>query len=584
MYEGVGRSFVTGLLIVLASAAALRTAWLTADPPALTPVGIIWHDEGAWVHNARNRALWGTWRTDAWNPVFVAPVFTALEYAAFRAFGVGTWQARTVPVASGLMAVALLAAGLAAFAGRRAALIGAALLATNFVFVMWNRAALMESTMTAFIVASWAAYAMAQRRPWMGVLAGIAIVLAWFTKAAAAFFVGALILEFCAVVILARWQTLRLKLGMDAPASTSVRAAGWTIAGMAAAGTIVLAVFVIPYWAEYQFYNWQMSVTRKPDYTVRSLIDRASWLPIVHDLFTRMWLVISAAAISLLAIAARWRTATPAERLLVLWIALAFAELVVHDAGNERRYVMIVPALVALAATLLGGRGPVGPPPERLAGRARWFALPLVLALAYLVIGSVARLAFLTEVGQGVRASAAIALGAGILIAWKWPAIVGWLSRQRITAAGAAGITALALGGDLAQYWQWARSRSYHNHEASIAMGRMLPEGTLVHGKLANGLALENRIRPVFVGRGFGNYEDRLQRDDVRYILTYIEPYVGYEGRVITDVLDAYPDRRTIMTFDVAETTSGHDRAALIDKFGTAPSRPPQPVDGRAHD
>jgi 5-enolpyruvylshikimate-3-phosphate synthase len=48
---------------------------------------------------------------------------------------------------------------------------------------------------------------------------------------------------------------------------------------------------------------------------------------------------------------------------------------------------------------------------------------------------------------------------------------------------------------------------------------------------------------------------------------------------VITDVLDAYPDHRIIMTFDVAETTTGHDRAALIDKFGNSP-----PADGRAHD
>ena len=33
----------------------------------------------------------------------ITPVFTGLEYIAFRAFGVGTWQARTVPVASGLL-------------------------------------------------------------------------------------------------------------------------------------------------------------------------------------------------------------------------------------------------------------------------------------------------------------------------------------------------------------------------------------------------------------------------------------------------------------------------------------------------
>jgi len=83
--------------------------------------------------------------------MFLTPVFTALEYGAFRVLGVGTWQARTVPVASGLLAVGFLMAGLAAVANRRAALVGGSLLAANYVFVMWNRAALMESTMTSLI-------------------------------------------------------------------------------------------------------------------------------------------------------------------------------------------------------------------------------------------------------------------------------------------------------------------------------------------------------------------------------------------------------------------------------------------------
>jgi hypothetical protein len=130
--------------------------------------------------------------------------------------------------------------------------------------------------------------------------------------------------------------------------------------------------------------------------------------------------------------------------------------------------------------------------------------------------------------------------------------------------------------GQVGQYVQWAAGRTYENYEASVELGRVLPPGTLVHGKLANGLSLENRIKPIFVGRGFGNYADRKTRDDVRYILTYIAPSVGYESQrknpVIQDVLDAYPNRKIIMTFDVAETATGHDRAALIDKFGTAGS------------
>ena len=135
-------------------------------------------------------------------------------------------------------------------------------------------------------------------------------------------------------------------------------------------------------------------------------------------------------------------------------------------------------------------------------------------------------------------------------------------------------MAALVTAGQLAQFGQWAATRTYKNYLASIELGRRLPPGTLVHGKLANGLALENRIRPIFVGRGFGNFDDRKTRDDVRYILTYVAPSLGYESQarnpVIQDVLDAYPNHRIIMTFDVAETTTGHDRAALIDKFGSA--------------
>jgi hypothetical protein len=134
---------------------------------------------------------------------------------------------------------------------------------------------------------------------------------------------------------------------------------------------------------------------------------------------------------------------------------------------------------------------------------------------------------------------------------------------------------------------QWAGGRTYENYEASRMLAEALPAGTLVHGKLANGLSLENHIRPVFVGRGFGNYEDRTRRDDVRYILTYTAPSLGYESQksnpVIKEVLDAYPHYTIIMTFDVAETTTGHDRAALIDKFGGQPEGM-SPTKGRAHD
>ena len=98
------------------------------------------------------------------------------------------------------------------------------------------------------------------------------------------------------------------------------------------------------------------------------------------------------------------------------------------------------------------------------------------------------------------------------------------------------------------------------------------------HGKLANGLSLENRIRPIFIGHDFGNYEDRLRRDDVRYILTYTSPSVGFESQasssMIPDLLNQYPNRQTIATFSVNET-GGPDQAALIDKHPGTERRAP---------
>ena len=564
--SGAWRTAAAVVAIVIV-AAALRLLFPTADPPWNPSVGVVWHDEGAWVHSARNRALHGSWLVpgDAWNPLYLAPVFTLLEYASFAAFGVGVWQARLVSELAGVASVLLLALGVRRAAGAAAGLVAGALLATNYVYVMYNRAALMEATMIAFMVAAWYCYVRAQTRAWWGAAAGACALLAFFTKAAAAFFVAALAAD--ALVAIVRGRGTR---DQDGERRAGI-AAFW---GLSAAAVAALVLFVLPAWEEYRFYNWQMSVTRKPAYTIGALADRLSWFPILHDVFTRMWFVIVVAVIGMLTSCARWRELRAPERLLLLWIGLGALELVIHDVGNERRFILFIPALIGLAAMTLAARREGAPALLAAIPRRRALAVaPLVLFAMYVTAGAIARVFFLYEVRPGVRTAAALAIVGTAALYATWPRVPRWLARQRWDPRTALAATALVCAGDLLQYAQWAAGRTYKNVEASRAIGRALPPGTAVHGKLANGLALENRIRPIFVGRGFGNYADRKGRDDVRYILTYVEPRVGYEGPVIQDVLDAYPQRRTIMTFDVAETTGGHDRAALIDKFGGAKDR-----------
>jgi 4-amino-4-deoxy-L-arabinose transferase-like glycosyltransferase len=550
-------------------AALVRGLFPTADPPwrsPVGPVGIVWHDEGAWVHNARNKALFGQWRLDEWNPVYVAPVFTGLEYLSFSAFGVGVWQARLVSAAAGLASVLLLALGVRRVGGTFAGAMAGALLATNYVYVMYNRAAIMEALMASFIVASWYGSARAARAPAWGAMAGTMATLAFFTKAAAAFYIGALALVAVARIVEGRWSA-----GASPDAAGNQRAAWWTLAGMAGSFAIVAAVFVIPSWAEYRFYNWQMSVTRKPSYEIDALLMRVSWFPILHDTFSRMWLALCAGLFGAWGVAINWRRASDGERLLLLWVAIGSLELLIHDVGNERRFVFLIPALIALTSLVLA-RGSLLPMEARgITRRAMWLASPFLFYSAYVLLGALTRVPYLEQVyahalKMPTRLAFAGALAVSAAVLWRRTGLSARLTTPWWGRTAAAGLGGIAVSWNLVQFGTWAAHRTYENHAAAVALGRVLPPGTLVQGKLANGLALENGIRPLFIGHQFGNYADRKERWDVRYILTYTDPEIGYEGDQIDDVLAAYPGWRIIMTFDVAETRSGHDTAALIEK------------------
>jgi hypothetical protein len=472
---------------------------------------------------------------------------------------------------SGLTAIVAFIAGLAAVSGRRGALIGGALLATNYVFVMWNRAALMESTMTTFVVIAWAAYARSTKRPAWGVVAGVAAVLAWFTKASSAFFIAAIALEACLTWVMARRD--------ETPAKrTEARAAAYVLAGLVIASVIAAVAFVLPHWTEYRFYNWQVSVARKPDYSLGAFLDNASWLPVITDVFSRIWPVLLVAMLATGATLARWRSATPAARLLVLWLALGLAELIVHGAGQERYYVVVIPAVIALGAIALSGEESLLP--DRLVGArtlVKILAIPVALVAGYFVVGSIARIVFASDIEDRryfkvvVPMSSVLACLLAFYVITGWRTVVGRLSEIWVSPRFALAVVIAVCGYDVMQYAVWSNSRTYLNYEASKKLGEILPADTLVQGKMANGLALENRIRPVFVGREFGNYADRFDRDDVRYILTYIapQPYVESPTGLIKEILDRYPTKQIVTTLQVEiDETGSADRVALFDKFG----------------
>ena len=124
---------------------------------------------------------------------------------------------------------------------------------------------------------------------------------AYFTKASAVFFVAAMAMV-CVIGLVESWWTDRGQRAQhDAAGRSAARALGAilgsrdgrilaiTLVSLAGVGLAALLAFVVPNLADYVFYNWQMSVTRKPSYTIKAFVDRFSWFPVVHDIFTRMW-------------------------------------------------------------------------------------------------------------------------------------------------------------------------------------------------------------------------------------------------------------------------------------------------------
>ena len=195
--------------------------------------------------------------------------------------------------------------------------------------------------------------------------------------------------------------------------------------------------------------------------TWRRSWQRVTWFPILHDTFSRMWPVLALGLTGAWGILARWRRASDAERLLFLWVAVGTLELLVHDVGNERRFVFLIPALVALASLVLA-RGSLLPDEAALVPRRTVVLLaPAILYTAYVISGPIARLPFLAEVQAHVlRHAVRLAAAAGVVLGFAfvaaWPRLAATWSRRLWSPAVATALVAVFAAWNVAQFSDWA--------------------------------------------------------------------------------------------------------------------------------
>lgn len=146
---------IVALGLVIGGALFVRLLWLNADPARnLTWSGAPFTDEGLYSHAARNRVLFGVWRTDEWDDRLVSPLWSALTYAVFRLLGVGYVQLRSINVLLATIALPCFWALLRADWGARRALLGTALWAFDYFWFQYSRLGLLEPGMVFWLIAA----------------------------------------------------------------------------------------------------------------------------------------------------------------------------------------------------------------------------------------------------------------------------------------------------------------------------------------------------------------------------------------------------------------------------------------------
>ncbi|NOZ06374.1 MAG: hypothetical protein GXP41_08510 [Chloroflexi bacterium] len=187
---GRKRPYTLALVLLLGIAILIRFVYLHADTPHW--VGAWWlNDEGWWVRNARNRALFGVWSFgDFGQGLTGAPVFTLASYLSFHWLGLGLGQARMSSATAGAGTLLLLFWWLRRQWTNWDALLATLALGLSYVFFLHNRLATPESLVAFWLTVAALAWSRGEENRLAYVFSGLATMLAIGSKVTAVFFLA----------------------------------------------------------------------------------------------------------------------------------------------------------------------------------------------------------------------------------------------------------------------------------------------------------------------------------------------------------------------------------------------------------
>ena len=166
----------------------IRFIYLEADPFFTKRLGDI-QDEGYWTHNARSKVLFNDWIPDDMSHAIIfSPLYTGLTYLSFKIAGVSFFSARLVSALFSLATLIFLYLLVKSALGKKTAMMATLILGLNNAYLTYNRMALVETTLSFFLLLSLFCWYYSYRWPWLSILSGLTFSLAILTKITAIYF------------------------------------------------------------------------------------------------------------------------------------------------------------------------------------------------------------------------------------------------------------------------------------------------------------------------------------------------------------------------------------------------------------
>lgn len=478
---------------IVAAAIALRLVALGSD--AYTRLdwsaGLL-TDEGFYIHNARNVALFGHARTDGFNNMLLSPLLHYLQVAVFSVFGVGAAQARSISVACSLLTQALLFAALRRAFDNRIAWTAVAFLGLDHVNLLYNRMALMDTPAALPAVAAFYGFVRALEteradRRWLGLAGGLLGVML-------------VVRMLCAYLVPVPFIALWARRGQR-----SVRTMTAIAAGLVSVGLLYAALWYLPHRAEIAPMNAYYRTHQIQPRSLAHLLENlrhaviGDFRGIAPYLFRHTPVIFTLTLLGVIGRALRKRdqSAHPAEVYLAAWLLLGVGMLAVISYSPSRYYVTVYPALASVAA-ISAWRLPEAW--ERVRQPDVGARLTRGILAAFLAFHAALAL---------VHYGGVLPPGPTAALLYGIPALVGvgaavWRPEGCPRWAVPALLAAWALVNGL---WllDWGRRIDYSQQRLSRWLAASLPPGSVLIGDVAPGVSLDNPFKAIHVQPGLVN-------------------------------------------------------------------------------